>query len=38
MADLAVVFHWPPPAMESMTLDDLMMWHDLARQRAEVQK
>lgn len=38
MADLAAVFHWPPPVMDAMTLDELMMWRELARERAEVQK
>jgi phage-related tail protein len=28
MADVAVVFHWPPAAMEAMALSDLMGWRD----------
>lgn len=35
MADLAVVFHWPPSEMGAMTLAELMDWHELARERAE---
>jgi len=34
MADLAVVFHWPPPAMDSMTLAELMAWRVLAELRS----
>lgn len=37
MADLAVVFHWPPSEMSAMHIDELMDWHELARERAEQQ-
>lgn len=33
MADIAVVFHWPPAAMDAMTLPDLMDWRERARVR-----
>lgn len=33
MADIAVVFHWPPAAMEVMDLGELMEWRELARER-----
>jgi len=36
MADIAVVFHWPPSAMEGMSLTELMDWREQARIRAEV--
>lgn len=34
MADLAVVFHWPPQAMDPMSLAELADWRERARQRA----
>ena len=33
MADLAVVFHWTPAAMDPMTLPELMDWRERARIR-----
>lgn len=33
MADIAVVFHWPPDVMDSMPLDELMHWHQAAVER-----
>lgn len=33
MADLAVVFHWTPAAMDVMTLPELMDWRERARIR-----
>lgn len=33
MADLAVVFHWPPAAMNDMSVADLMDWRERARIR-----
>jgi len=33
MADIAVVFHWPPAAMWDMTLLELVEWRERARQR-----
>lgn len=33
MADIAVVFHWPPAAMADMALAELMDWRRLAAQR-----
>lgn len=33
MADLAVVFHWPPQAMDVMSLAELMQWRERARVR-----
>jgi hypothetical protein len=33
MADLAIVFHWAPPAMNDMSLADLMDWREQARRR-----
>lgn len=34
MADIAVVFHWPPEAMDAMDLDDLSAWRERARVRS----
>lgn len=33
MADVAMVFHWPPQAMDPMPLPELMDWRERARQR-----
>lgn len=33
MADLAVVFHWPPAAMDCLPLSELMAWRERARER-----
>lgn len=33
MADIAVVFHWPPAAMAAMTPAELMQWRERARLR-----
>ncbi|PNU04548.1 GpE family phage tail protein [Novosphingobium guangzhouense] len=34
MADLAVVFHWPPAAMEDMDLSEIMAWRKQAERRS----
>ena len=34
MADIAVVFHWPPHAMDDLDLSDLMAWRERARVRS----
>lgn len=34
MADLAVVFHWAPAAMDPMSLGELMTWRERAARRA----
>lgn len=33
MADIALVFHWPPEAMYGLTLSELAQWHELACDR-----
>jgi len=33
MANIAVVFHWPPSEMYQMTLDDLILWNKKAVER-----
>ena len=38
MADLAVVFHWPPSAMEGMDLPELMAWRAQAERRTHTDK
>lgn len=35
MADIAVVFHWPPQAMDDFSLAELMEWREHARERHE---
>lgn len=35
MADLAIVFHWGPADMESLTLTELMEWREQARKRVD---
>lgn len=37
MADIAVVFHWPPSEMDVMSLEELMRWHELAVERFKAQ-
>jgi len=34
MADIAVVFHWPPSAMDDLSVWDLMEWRERARIRS----
>lgn len=34
MANIAVVFHWPPSEMDAMSVQDLARWHELALERA----
>lgn len=36
MADIAVIFHWPPSEMAGMTLTELLNWRHLALQRSGV--
>lgn len=33
MADVALIFGWAPPAMDPMTLPDLMGWRERAIKR-----
>jgi hypothetical protein len=33
MADIAVVFHWPPSELYEMDLSDLRRWRELAAAR-----
>lgn len=37
MADIAMVFHWPPSAFAEMSFAELMQWRDMARERYEAQ-
>lgn len=34
MADVSVIFHWPPSEMDNMTLSELMGWREQARLRS----
>lgn len=34
MADIAAIFHWPPSAMDPMSLTELAEWREQARQRS----
>lgn len=34
MADIAVVFHWGPSAMDPLSLAELMEWRERARERS----
>lgn len=34
MADIAVVFHWSPAAMDTLSLSELMEWRERARERS----
>jgi len=33
MADIAVVFHWPPSTMDAMNVSELVQWRERARLR-----
>ena len=35
LADLAMVFHWPPSELWDLPLDDLWHWHAEAKKRLE---
>ena len=35
MADLAVVFHWQPSALDGLSLTELMEWRERARVRSQ---
>jgi hypothetical protein len=35
MADIAIIFHWPPSEMAAMELDELQDWHAKALDRWE---
>ncbi|HEY2452326.1 MAG TPA: GpE family phage tail protein [Scandinavium sp.] len=34
MADIAVIFHWPPSELYSLSLTELITWRDKALQRS----
>ena len=34
MADVAAIFHWPPAALDNMSLAELMAWREEARLRS----
>ncbi|MFK3757107.1 GpE family phage tail protein [Lysobacter enzymogenes] len=34
MADIAAVFHWPPAAMDELSVTELMEWRERARERS----
>jgi hypothetical protein len=34
MADIAVIFHWTPQAMDGFSLGELMDWRERARVRS----
>jgi len=31
---VAAIFHWPPNAMDGMSVEELMEWRERARQRS----
>ena len=33
MANIAIVFHWPPEVMDKMGIEELLEWHERARER-----
>lgn len=33
MADIALVFHWPPATMAAMSVSELMTWREAAAER-----
>ncbi|MCK6991647.1 hypothetical protein M2422_003439 [Enterobacter sp. SLBN-59] len=34
MADIAVIFHWPPSALYSLSVTELLLWREKALQRS----
>ncbi|EFA4179315.1 GpE family phage tail protein [Escherichia coli] len=34
MADIAVIFHWPPSELYSLSLTELITWREKALQRS----
>jgi hypothetical protein len=34
MADIAVIFHWPPSELNSLSVIELITWRDKALQRS----
>jgi hypothetical protein len=34
MADIAVIFHWPPSELYALSLSDLLTWRELALKRS----
>ncbi|CCO70764.1 hypothetical protein YEP4_13640 [Yersinia enterocolitica subsp. palearctica YE-P4] len=34
MADIAVIFHWPPSELYPLSLTELILWRDKALQRS----
>jgi hypothetical protein len=38
MADIAVVFHWEPAAMDAMEIEELMAWRERARERSGTER
>ncbi|KAF0810428.1 hypothetical protein A167_00708 [Alcanivorax sp. S71-1-4] len=34
MANIAAIFHWPPPVMDVMSVTELMAWQEEARRRS----
>ena len=38
MADIAVVFHWPPDTLNNLSLTELAEWRERARIRHEPQR
>ncbi|AXB75460.1 GpE family phage tail protein [Novosphingobium sp. P6W] len=35
MADVAAIFHWPPAAMNEMSIAELMGWRERAAKRSQ---
>ncbi|WP_345740023.1 GpE family phage tail protein [Morganella morganii] len=33
IADIAMVFHWPPVSFDTMSVSELLKWHRLAATR-----
>ncbi|WP_407439921.1 GpE family phage tail protein [Lelliottia sp.] len=34
MADIAVIFHWPPSELYPLSLSDLISWREMALKRS----
>jgi hypothetical protein len=38
MADIAFVFHWPPQAMDPLSVAELMSWREQAARRHDPER
>lgn len=37
-ADLAIILHWQPSEIDKLNLDDLILFHEMARERSQTEE